>query len=97
MPSTTHLAQQFSEAHIRAVAAASAGMRDASLGSMRLSGNIEMLADAAVSSATPFLRAPLLHQLGRARRLHPYRGDASGSCPSCGVTSPCPTAQELQW
>jgi hypothetical protein len=48
-----------------------------------------------VTSATPFLRAPLLSRLSRVRLLHPPAG-IEGSCPSCAVPAPCPTAKELE-
>jgi hypothetical protein len=81
-------------AHRSAAAAAAAGLADAALGTARLAGPlVPLLAEAAVSSATPFLRAPLLGRLAAVRRLHPTSGDASGRCPTCGVTAPCPTAE----
>jgi hypothetical protein len=81
--------------HHAATQAAVAGLTDAALGSSRLHGPlVETLADAAVASATPFVRAPLLARLSAVERLHPRSGDASGSCPSCGVAAPCPTAIE---
>jgi beta-glucosidase/6-phospho-beta-glucosidase/beta-galactosidase/glycosyltransferase involved in cell wall biosynthesis len=81
--------------HRAAVQAAAAGLTDAALGSARLQGPlVTTLADAAVASATPFVRAPLLARLSAVERLHPYAGDVQGVCPSCGVQSPCPTAVE---
>jgi hypothetical protein len=56
---------------------------------------VPVLAEAAVSSATPFLRAPLLSRLSRIRLLHPP-GGVDGSCPSCSAPAPCPTAKELE-
>src|SRR4051794_11164250 len=48
-------------AHSRGVAAAVAGMTDPALGAGRLAGaGVPILAEAAVTSATPYLRAPLL-------------------------------------
>jgi hypothetical protein len=83
-------------AHLQGVGAARNGMQDAALGAGRLSGSgVTALADAAVSSATPFLRAPLLSRLSTVRRLHPQAGDRDGRCPSCGVPAPCETAQEV--
>jgi hypothetical protein len=91
----TALAADLERAHCHAVGAAVAGLQDAGLGALRLTGAaVPVLADAAVSSATPFLRAPLLARLSRVRLLHPPRGD-EGRCPSCAVPAPCPTAREL--
>jgi len=91
----TARAVDLDQAHAYAVGAAEAGLRDAGLGPVRLSGAaVPVLADAAVTSATPFLRAPLLSRLSRIRLLHPPRGD-DGRCPSCAVPAPCPTALEL--
>lgn len=79
--------------HRAATRAAAAGLSDAALGSARLQGPlVTTLAEAAVASATPFLRAPLLARLSAVERLHPMSGDASGDCPSCGVPAPCSTA-----
>jgi hypothetical protein len=79
------------------VGAATAGLQDAALGGLRLAGPaVRTLAEAAVSSATPFLRAPLLGRISAAGRLHPIAGDDTGDCPTCRTTAPCPTAQELQ-
>ncbi len=90
----TPLAAELEQAHTYGVGAAAAGLQDAGLGPARLTGTaVPLLADAAVTSATPFLRAPLLSRLHRVRRLHPTVPDAS--CPSCGVPAPCPTAKEL--
>jgi hypothetical protein len=87
------LARDFDEAHAKAAGAAAAGLADPALGPLRLSGaGVGELAEAAVSSATPFLRAPLLARLHAAGSLHP---DADGSCPSCRVPAPCPTALAL--
>jgi len=80
-------------AHASGVAAAIAGLQDAGLGPLRLTGTaVPTLAEAAVTSATPFLRAPLHARLSRVRLLHPT---APGECPSCRVPTPCPTAVEL--
>lgn len=87
------LGGQPDEAHRDATAAAIAGLEDPALGSARLSGPlVETLADAAVASATPFVRAPLLARLTAVERLHPAAGDERGACPTCAVPAPCPTA-----
>jgi hypothetical protein len=92
----TPLAADLEQAHGYAVGAASAGLQDAGLGPVRLTGSaVPVLAEAAVSSATPFLRAPLLSRLSRIRLLHPP-GGVDGSCPSCSAPAPCPTAKELE-
>ncbi len=89
----TSLAADLEQAHVYGVGAASAGLQDAGLGAARLTGTaVPVLAEAAVTSATPFLRAPLLSRLHRARLLHPV---TVAECPSCGVPAPCPTAREL--
>ena len=90
------LAHDLEVAHARGVVAATAGLRDPALGGLRLAGTgVETLADAAVSSATPFLRAPLLSRISQALRLHPPAGLAE-SCPTCRVQTPCDTALALQ-
>jgi len=90
------LAAHLRQAHRTAVAAATAGLQDAALGTGRLTGpGVAVLADAAVSSATPFLRAPLLTRISGALLLHPVAGDAGGACPTCAVPAPCPTAEAL--
>jgi hypothetical protein len=92
----TPLATDLEQAHRYAVGAAAAGLQDAGLGRLRLTGpGVPLLADAAVTSATPFVRAPLLSRLSRVRLLHPPRG-IDGRCPSCAVAAPCPTALELE-
>jgi hypothetical protein len=92
----TALAADLEQAHTFGVGAASAGLQDAGLGRLRLTGTaVPVLAEAAVTSATPFLRAPLLSRLSRIRMLHPPRG-THGRCPSCAVPAPCPTATELE-
>jgi hypothetical protein len=92
----TPLAADLEQAHRYATGAAVAGLRDAGLGALRLSGDgVPVLAEAAVSSATPFLRAPLLSRLSRVRLLHPRTG-VDGRCPSCAVPAPCPTAREVE-
>lgn len=84
-------------AHRQAVTAAVNGLQDAALGSARVAGPaVCLLAEAAVSSATPFLRAPLLSQISKVRWLHPLEGDDYGRCPECGVLAPCPTAAALR-
>ena len=83
-------------AHGKAAGAAAAGMSDAALGDLRHRGEgLDTLAAAAVASATPFLRAPLLARLSAAAMLHPAGGDEAGRCPTCGVQAPCPTALAL--
>jgi hypothetical protein len=90
----TPLAAELEQAHVYGVGAASAGLQDAGLGPTRLTGTaVPVLADAAVTSATPFLRAPLLSRLHRVRVLH-TPGVADAPCPECRVPSPCPTLQE---
>jgi hypothetical protein len=90
------LVQDLEAAHDRAVAAATAGLQDPALGALRLAGTaVKALADAAVSSATPFLRAPLLSRIGGALQLHPSEGTAEW-CPTCGVRAPCETALRLR-
>jgi hypothetical protein len=96
------LAGELERAHAFGVGAASAGLQDAGLGPVRLTGTaVPVLAEAAVTSATPFLRAPLLSRLHRVRRLHTpdptdtRADDVAGRCPACGVPAPCPTAKEL--
>jgi len=91
----TPLAAELERAHTHGVGAAVAGLQDAALGATRLTGTaVPVLADAAVTSATPFLRAPLLSRLHRVRRLHTPAG-ADAPCPACGVPAPCPTVKEL--
>ncbi|MGW0364737.1 hypothetical protein [Streptomyces sp. NPDC002990] len=89
------LAHDFEQAHHNGVAAAGAGLRDAALGAARLAGTaVPLLAEAAVCSATPFLRAPLLARISAALLLH--TPDADGRCPACGVPAPCPTDRALR-
>ena len=96
-PTATALTVELEAAHGYGVGAATAGLQDAALGGLRLAGPaVRTLAEAAVSSATPFLRAPLLGRISAAGRLHPLAGDDSGSCPSCRTAAPCATARELQ-
>jgi hypothetical protein len=91
----TALRFDLEEAHKHAVRAAAAGLQDAGLGPHRLTGTaVPTLADAAVTSATPFLRAPLLARISRAQQLHrPPEGEEL--CPACRVPDPCPTSKEL--
>ena len=81
------------DAHRQAVAAAVAGVSDPALGRARLAGcEVPVVAEAAVSSATPFLRAPLLATIAEVLRLHPPVDDAgSRRCPTCDAPAPCPT------
>ncbi len=90
------LAGDLDEAHAKAVGAAAAGLADPALGPLRLSGaGVVELADAAVSSATPFVRAPLISRLQAVRTLHPGPDDGATRCSSCRVPTPCPTAIAL--
>jgi hypothetical protein len=85
-------------AHARGVGAAAAGLQDPGLGPLRLAGGaVPALAEAAVTSATPFLRAPLLARISAALRLHPPAGAEDGRCPTCAEQAPCPTAVVLRW
>jgi hypothetical protein len=91
-------AHELETAHGYGVGAAAAGLQDAALGPLRLTGpGVLRLADAAVTSATPFLRAPLLTRISRALLQHPPGGNAEGVCPTCAVPAPCSTAEVLQW
>ena len=88
------------EAHRHAVRAATEGLRDAGLGELRLTGAaVPTLADAAVSSATPFLRAPLLARIGAALGLHvPVPADdgpGADRCAECAQPFPCRTVLAL--
>ncbi len=92
----TAAARDLEQAHSQGVGAAVAGMSDPGLGRSRLTGPlVPVLAEAAVSSATPFLRAPLLARISGALRLHPVAGDDDGVCPTCAVPAPCATARVL--
>jgi hypothetical protein len=96
-PVPTPAARALEQAHRYGVGAAVAGLSDAGLGASRLAGPlVPVLAEAAVSSATPFLRAPLLARISGALRLHPAAGAADGRCPTCAVPAPCATACELR-
>jgi len=89
---------QLEQAHARGVQAAISGMSDAALGPLRLAGTgVPRLAEAAVTSATPYLRAPILSRISAALRLHPPGGETGDSCPTCGTVVPCATAQVLAW
>ena len=86
----------FERAHASGVGAAMAGMQDPALGGLRLTGaGVRTLAEAAVSSATPFLRAPLHARISGALLLHPPAGDETGRCATCGTAAPCATAKAL--
>jgi len=92
----TTLTCELENAHRQGVTAAGHGLQDAALGALRLTGSgVPVLAEAAVSSATPFLRAPLLSRIFNALRIHPVQGDDAGYCPTCRVPAPCQTALEL--
>jgi hypothetical protein len=79
------------------VGAALAGLRDVALGSLRLHGaGVPVLAEAAVTSATPFLRAPLLGRISAALLLHPPAGDDDATCPTCRTPAPCATVEVLR-
>jgi hypothetical protein len=94
---TSPLTSDLELAHRRAVGAAVAGLSDPALGASRLTGTaVSLLAEAAVSSASPFLRAPLLSRLSSVLRLHPLSGGEGGRCPACGTTAPCVTAQAVR-
>ncbi len=92
---------EWDEAHRHAVAAATAGLGDPALGASRLTGpGVPALAEAAVTSATPYLRAPLLARLQAAADLHlpePDPEDLSGPGaravpgPGAQASRPCPT------
>ena len=85
------------DAHRQAVAAAIAGVSDPALGGSRLTGaGVTAVAEAAVSSATPFLRAPMLAGINEALRLHPSVDEAGvRRCGTCDVVAPCPTRVAL--
>jgi hypothetical protein len=94
-PGLCCLAHDFEQAHWHSVRAAAAGLRDAALGATRLTGTaVPLLAEAAVSSATPFMRAPLLARISAVLLLHAPGAD--GRCPACDVPVPCPTAHTLR-
>lgn len=84
-------------AHERAVRAAANGLADPGLGDRRLAGpEVLLLAEAAVTSATPYLRAPLLARMSAVLRLHSVDVEPGAVCEGCGAPSPCPTVQELR-
>ncbi len=96
MTHPTPLGRDLEAAHVLGAGAARAGLSDAALGAARLTGpGVAALAEAAVSSATPFLRAPLLARLGAVARLHTPADGGTGACPTCAVPSPCPTTRAL--
>ena len=84
-------------AHRAAVHAVGEGLSDSGLGPLRLAGSgVPVLAEAAVSSATPYLRAPLLGRIAAALALHaPTGGQRGEPCPVCHTAFPCPTAEAL--
>jgi glycosyltransferase involved in cell wall biosynthesis len=95
---TSALITELEQAHGPAAAAAMAGLQDAGLAGSRLSGTaVPALAEAAVSSATPYLRAPLLARMSAALLLHPSSGDENGWCVTCNMPAPCDTALALKW
>lgn len=90
------MAQDLEQAHRLGMDAAQAGLADAGLGALRLSGTaVPVLADAAVTSATPFLRAPLLAKISAALLLHPAAGNEDGLCTTCNTPAPCRTCEIL--
>ena len=101
-PSLPEMLGDLAEAHRLSVRAATEGIQDPSLGSRRLDGDrVPALAEAAVVSATPYLRAPLLARMQAVTALHPDHdvlgdGHEPALCPTCGVPVPCPTAKALQ-
>jgi hypothetical protein len=98
VPAPGLLGPALEAAHQFGVRAATCGLSDAGLGALRLTGpGVGLLADAAVTSATPFLRSPLLARISAVTRLHPARGDATGCCPTCGGSAPCSTSRALRW
>ena len=93
----TRAARDLEQAHRYGVGAAVAGLSDPGLGRSRLAGPlVPVLAEAAVTSATPVLRAPLLARISGALRLHPPAGTEGGLCPTCAEPAPCATARELR-
>ncbi len=82
-PRASGAAAELEQAHRYGVGAAVAGLSDAGLGPLRLAGGtVPVLAEAAVTSATPFLRAPLLARISRALLLHPPAGTEQRQCPT---------------
>ena len=89
------LSEDLERAHGYGVGAAMAGLQDPALGPLRLTGpGVPRLAEAAVTSATPFLRAPLLGRISAALLLHPAGDDEH--CPTCRTPMPCATARTLR-
>jgi hypothetical protein len=96
-PVLSALTLELEEAHRRGVQAAVAGLCDTSLGEAQLAGTTApLLAEAAVSSATPYLRAPLLGRLSAVSLLHGAGMETGTICPSCGQVSPCQTQAAIQ-
>ena len=90
--------EELEQAHGHAVRAAVAGLCDPGLGASRLAGpGVPVLAEAAVTSATPYLRVPMLSRISAGLRLHPPGGDPGDVCPTCGTAVPCETARVLSW
>ena len=90
--------RELERAHGQGVRAAVAGLSDAQLGGLRLTGSgVPLLAEAAVTSATPYLRVPLVRRISAALRLHPPGGEPDERCPICQTAVPCATAQALSW
>src|SRR5690606_19498162 len=97
-PLSSPLVREFERAHVNASGAALAGMRDPALSDWRLDHPATTyLAEAAVSSATPYLRAPLLSRISAVQVLHPLAGADDGNCPTCHDPAPCSTAEALRW
>jgi hypothetical protein len=95
-PAVPALSEDLERAHGYGVGAALAGLQDPALGLLRLTGpGVPLLAEAAVTSATPFLRAPLLGRISAALLLHPAGGDDE-DCPTCRTPMPCATARTLR-
>lgn len=97
-PAVSTLSEELEQAHRYGVGAAVAGLGDVGLGALRLTGSaVPVLADAAVTSATPFLRAPLLGRISAALLLHPPAGDDDdATCPTCRTPAPCSTVEVLR-
>ena len=95
MTADSTLAQDLEQAQRYGVWAGIAGLQDPALGPRRLCGPaVPALAEAAVSSAAPFLRAPLLDRISAALLLH---REQDGWCPTCLEPAPCPTTRALRW
>lgn len=101
-PAGRDWARDTEAAHRYATTAASEGLQDSGLGPLRLAGpGVPVLAEAAVSSATPFLRAPLLTRIADGLALHLPGPDAlgapgAGECPTCRTPHPCATVRALR-